>query len=139
MNSPYKCRLCGHNGIVTFDESGLWMFKLEIWLPKIVCDRCGKYVEDRRRASDAIFRACRILETATATLDAEKRGGIETRIREKLNKLTQRFSSIVCSYHRLTDVWEPDFPDMLCASPTKAGKILSDYVFGISKMARNKP
>lgn len=136
MNFTYTCKFCGREGIVTADEAGLSIFKPEVWIPRICCNRCGEYKVRRRGLEAAIFRVCRILETCRINLDGEKRDGLETRARENLVALTKKFSTLVCDYYRVTNIWEPDFADMIFEKPTKASVTIAAYVQGVKEILK---
>jgi len=136
MNFAYKCKFCGKPGIVTGDGEGLALIKPEIWLPKICCDRCGDYMVQKRKLTEAFTRICRSLESCRATVGIEKRATMETVCKSRIVDLTKRFAALACNYYRLTNVWDQEFSDMMFENPGKFPTILSTYLSGLAREAR---
>ncbi len=135
-NFAYNCKFCGRPGIVQADEAGLGMFSIEKWLPRICCNRCGEFMDQKRKCEQAILQVCRIIETCRINLAEEKRKGVETRAKMNLESYTKKYASVVCNYYRVTNVWEQQFADMIFKKPTKAATALAVYIQGIAREAR---
>ena len=137
MNIPYTCKFCKHEGIVTIgDDYPVDMIHVEKWIPMICCPRCADYMESKRKLSDAIQRICFGISAARQTLEAEKAFEVEARMRDKLEKITKKFCTLVCGYHRKTSVWDVEFVNMLAERPDKWFNLVGHYIRGIANMPR---
>jgi hypothetical protein len=135
MNFAYTCKFCGKPGIVTADEAGLEMFKPEVWIPKICCNRCGAFMEKKRGLEAALVKACRVLQTCRTNFDAEKRQGTETKTRDSIVAISRKFCEMVCNHFRVQTVWDGDFPQMMFDKPEKVGNYIGEYVRSIRKIS----
>lgn len=131
----YNCKFCGKPGTVEADEAGLYMFKPEVWLPKIACNRCGKFMEEKRRQSVDLFKACRVLQTCRATKSVKTKE-IEEQIKLKLEIITKRFSTLVCDYYRVANVWDREFPSLLFDKPDGVEIAIGVYIRGVAAAAK---
>jgi hypothetical protein len=131
----YNCKFCGKPGTVEGDEAGLHMFKPEVWLPKMACNRCGKYLEEKRRQMTDLLKACRVLQTCRAS-KGDKVKAIEEQTHLKLEILTKRFSTLVCDYYRLTNVWDREFPELLFEKPHAVEILVGVYIRGMAHEAK---
>ena len=111
------------------------MFKPEVWLSKMACNRCGKFMETKRNQSADLSKACRVLQTCRAS-KGEKVKAIEEQTRLKLEVLTKRFSTLVCDYYRVTNVWDREFPDLLFDKPDSVEIAIGVYVRGVAAAAK---
>jgi hypothetical protein len=132
----YNCKFCGKPGTCQADESGLWMFHPEIWLPKMACNRCGKFMEESRTHGDAIAKVCRTLQTCRTGLDERRKQEIEATAKLKLVMLTKRLAMLVCDYHRVTNVWDQEFCEILFEKPEFCRMSIRVYLRGIRHVAK---
>jgi len=131
----YTCKFCRKPGFAHADESGLTLITQLKWLANICCDRCGRYMVQKRKVLDALAKCCRILEVCRMSRN-DKRGEAEAAALQNLMFLTKKLSEIVCSYYRVTNIWEEDFAQMIFDKPTKLSAIVSAYIRGVAHESR---
>lgn len=137
MNIPYKCKFCAYEGIVTIaDDYPKDIINIEAWIPKLCCNRCGQFMEKKRKVLDSIRRACTQLLAVRVTMDEEKARGTETKLRMILEVLTKKFCSLVCDYYHKTNVWDADFANLLMEKPDHWYNVTAHYLRGIATMNR---
>ena len=132
----YTCKFCHTKRAFEcemFDTSRLGI-DLKKWIPALCCNRCGQFQSERRRQTEAISRACYLLILARKN---EDRKPVDlNKFRDAFNRLTMKFATLVCEYHRFETVHEPEFVNQLMEQPFKANTILATYANGIARMPR---
>ena len=114
---PYACKFCSKPGMVKAYTEGFAMIKPEIWIPNIACNRCAGFKTALRKLENSVANACQILNTCRASLEGEKKNGVETRIRTRIDDFTKRICNITCEHYRVTNVWSEDFTQMILDAP----------------------
>lgn len=130
ISIAYKCKFCGRDGITQADERGLEMINLQKWIPNICCNRCGKYMDDKRRVMAGIAKVCRELEMGKPDKKPDS-------AMEALRVLTRKMANIVCDYYHVQFFWEQDFAQQIFEKPSKCYAILAAYMRGVASL-RNK-
>ena len=128
MPVPYKCRVCGCDGIAYSSEDGESEFT-SIFSRWLTCNRCADYRQGKRKWGEAIASVCvrlRICQLA-GTMDQD----IEDSARKRLHDLTQSYSHIVCTYHHCEDIWEEEFVNLLIEKPHLIWVTLREYERGV--------
>lgn len=137
MNRAFQCFMCGHEGIIIFDEledNDAAREAAEVFdrmfgkaSQSIACNRCGGWIEKRRKVESALFSIARKWEVA----DVKVRELIEANVRVKLNNRTREYAELICGRHNKETVWEPDFIELILRRPWALGEILKRYRLGV--------
>ena len=96
----------------------------------LCCDRCAGHNVSRNDTRHRIANACREVEIARMS----GRGlspQVSAAIREKLERYTKTYTTLLCDHYRLANVWDSDFPEQLMDRPDKWGVILQLYEDGL--------
>lgn len=144
MNVAYKCKMCGHEGVVipeTLEQGKDMDAAFEVfpdlvkkWSKMLTCNRCADYLSDRRDSLRKIRRACELLIASRMTKKGPKLMEMETKIRDGFTSLTKRFATITCYYFHKTNVWDVEFVNMLMDKP-KDGMIIASHYTRLIKQS----
>lgn len=111
-------------------------------LAKLVsCNQCADFFQARLKIRE---RICKI----TFSLWREKSGEInssrasESELRSKYFPIivteTKQLSTLECEFYNLTNVWEPEFAEMIFDKPNFISKILTNYSAGLHRESGSK-
>ncbi len=128
---PYNCKFCGRPGTVQAADEGLYMFTLEKWIPNICCDRCGKYMERKRKIMESLKTVCRNLEVCRLKKQ-EVRAKVEPDYLVTLIAITKSLATIVNEHYRVTNTWEEEFAKEIFNNPTKFSTIVNVYINSVA-------
>lgn len=128
MKLNTNCKFCDKPVWVECDDGGLSILNPEVWLPKIACNRCAEYKVNLRRAESSVYSTCQLLRGCRQNMSGSARIELESKVREKLDTLTKRISTVVCDYFRVVNQWERDFTDNIFENPMKAGTVIGVYI-----------
>ncbi len=84
------------------------------WLPLIVCQRCGEYLEAYRRIDDATAYVC---SQWVLVMNNGNAGEVASALRDKLIKLTQNAERLFNRRWNTLGTWCMDWVDLLMAKP----------------------
>ena len=112
--------------MVYADEEGLTIIHNEKWLPKICCNRCGKYMEDKRKLLDSISKFCCSIDPATNNGKAM----------QVMSILTKRLAETVCAYYKVKVVWNEELPKIILENPRYSFAAISTYIQGVQKQSK---
>ena len=133
MKLASECKACGKHVVLECDDQ-CPKLNLEKWLPIIVCNRCGDYMERRRLITERIQTACnQVIITATLKNKSEPMA----KLRENLIQLTQSFCQLLCRRWQTTNDWSDEMVDIIMESPDKASLALRAHE-GLHRRAREK-
>ena len=130
---PYTCRFCGSARVAQYDD-GCPTLNLDKWKQLVACDRCCAYHIERRRLAHRIGLVCSTIEIAKG--GRKFNGQLESDTREKLQWITKDIAKLVCDYHNLQTVWEPDFIQQLVDRPDMCDAIIKSYYRGVEGLRR---
>lgn len=136
MILDYKCKFCGKPGTVDAGEHTSGIFDLTKWVKILCCDRCGHFMESKRKVEDSIRGEClKMWAFRKQEKDREKIGKEEVKAEEILTALTKRYAGMVCTHYRRETTWDAEFVNMLMDKPRKSDAILFTYRNGIRNAA----
>ena len=134
MILDYKCKFCGKPGQVDAGEYTSGIFDLTKWVKILCCDRCGAYMESKRKKEDKIKSVCLDLWSfRKATREPAKVREAEVNAEQNLIVLTKSYAKQVCDYYERETTWDAEFVNSLMDSPTMCSKIMMIYRHGIQK------
>ena len=81
-------------------------------------------------------RICRGLEICRLNRDSKQREKGEKESQIQIVELTKRYAALVCWHYFQTNIWEPDFADMIFKNPTKAFIVMDMYANGIRRQSK---
>lgn len=133
MILDYKCKFCGKPGRVDAGDHTTGIFDLTKWIKILVCDRCGHFMEGKRKIEDEIKAEClKMWAFRKQERDREKLSKEEVKAEEILTALTKRYATVVCDHYKRQMTWDAEFVNTLMDNPTKSPTVLSTYRRGIA-------
>lgn len=108
-----NCTRCGKNLVLEQDPECPPLV-IDKWLKNIVCNRCGKYLENYRRLDDAIAFVC---NQWMLVRNSPSSANVAGATREKLTKLTQTLERLIAERWNTTTAWCLDWVDLLMDKP----------------------
>lgn len=124
MTLPSKCKFCGLQleAECADDCPQEW---IDVLLPSLCCNRCGGYLEWRRRILSSVKRTCQ----DWAVKGAETRAAEAQAVFARLEKVTRNIVLVMARFHRATVgvYWHRDFVDQLMERPDKSAAIIAAF------------
>lgn len=97
--------------------------RVALWLKIIVCNRCGEYLEKRRKLTEAIQGICTTVGLSPPSAMAAAAG----KARDALSRLTQAYVTLLSKRWTTINDWSDEMVSLLLSSPLAATAALKAH------------